>query len=102
MEMKLRRLLIDELEKIEDESKNLENQIEPAYRSARASGDVTALANVERMRERYARRGQLSTLVTTNISIAEGWATDTDKKRDLQPEAKRNMGVRVEVSTTPS
>lgn len=88
LEIKLRRLLIDEKERIENESEDLEEQIEKYTKAARDTGNTTLLDRAERLRKRFAQRAQFGTLVTTHLSALESRDSSANNGRDLHADPK--------------
>jgi len=94
LELKVRRQLLDELEKNEREIDELADKYEVAFKITRAGGDVQLLADAERMRIQRARRLKLGSFVTAGLSGLEGRESSAGAAWHLHTGAKRDLDIR--------
>lgn len=88
LEMKVRRQLLDELEKVEKESDELAQRYEDAFKTARTTGSTDLLNAAERLRTQRARRVKLSSFITAGLSGVESRDAGADTAGKLHPKAE--------------
>jgi hypothetical protein len=83
LEMKVRRQLLDELEKIERINDEIAEKLEEGHRHVRETGAGYKLAVAQRLRDQHARRALLGAHISTGLSALERRDPGADKSGDL-------------------
>jgi len=100
LELKVRRQLLDELEKSERESDELGDRYEDAFKVARNTGSIQLLADAERLRVQRARRLKLGSFITTGLSGIEGRDPGAGASRNLHSTSTRDLDIRTDPPET--
>lgn len=82
-EIQLKRLVIDEQDKVENEIEDLRTRIDAAFEKARKTGSTDDLRIADRLRERLQQRIQFSSFIPTGILNPESRPTSSDSTGSL-------------------
>lgn len=83
-EIQLKRLVLDEQDKIEKELEDLRTKHDAAFEKARKTGNTDDLRIADRLRERLQQRIQFSSFIPTGVLESQGGAIDSNPGRNLQ------------------